>query len=426
MITLFRAFNRNEPQLAVLKLMTAALLMLTEASAQLPLTTTQIAKRVSPSVVAIHGKTMAGDVVGSGFIVSKDGKIVTNLHVIKDLTAATVQLANGEIFDSISILATDERRDLAIIHVAGYDLQPLSMGNSNAVVVGESVVVVGSPRGLEGTVTAGILSAVRDTGDGYKVLQTDASVNPGNSGGPLANSNGQVIGVVSFKLRSSQGLNFAIPINYVAGLLNEPHDPISLEQMRKSLNAKAATEQSGASPSLSETLDWLKEKIPLAANHYVTVVDPQVDGPSATLALALFGKWKDVSETTIPIRFESCSVTYEVKDVTIFEKFRELPETTTTRVTVPLGAVNKVEVTKDSSSIHESLSKSKNVEEWIVTLATTPSKTVLVETHETVHNTTNTESTDLTILIFYEESIAQKVSEAFKHAAELCRGREPF
>jgi hypothetical protein len=410
----------------LLKLIIPMLLMLTEASGQLPLTTAKIAKRVSPSVVAIHGKTGAGDVVGSGFIVSKDGKIVTNLHVIRDLMTATVQLANGEIFDSISILATDERRDLAIIHVAGYDLQPLSMGNSNTTAVGESVVVVGSPRGLEGTVTAGILSAVRDTGDGFKVLQTDAAVNPGNSGGPLVNGKGQVIGIVSFKLLSSEGLNFAIPVNYVAGLLNEPHDPISLEQMRKSLGPKAATEQSGASPSLSETLDWLKEKIPLAANHYVTVIDPQVDGPSAAFVLALAGKWKDVSETTIPIRFESCTVAYEVKDMTIREKFRDRPETTTTRMTVPLGSVTKVEVTEDSSTIQVSLSKSKSVEEWIVTLATTPTKSILQETHETVHNTTNTESSDLTILIFYEESIAQRVSEAFKHAADLCRGKEPF
>lgn len=111
--------------------------------------------------------------------------------------------------------------------------------------------------------------------------------------------------------------------------------------------------------------------------------------------------------------------------MTIREKFRDLPETETTRVTVPLGAVTKVEVKKESSSIQLSPSKPK-LEEWIVTLATTPSKSILEETYETVPNTTNTESSDLTILIFYEESIAQRVSDAFKHAADLCRGKEPF
>jgi serine protease Do len=177
----------------VLKFMTASLLMLPPAFGQVSLTTAQIAKRVSPSVVVIQGKTDSGDVLGSGFIVSKDGKIVTNLHVIQDLKVASVQLSNGEIFDSMSILATDERRDLAIVRIAGFELAALELGNSNSLTVGEPVVVVGSPRGLDGTVTAGILSSVRDSGDGFKVLQTDAAVNPGNSGGPLVNSKGRLL-----------------------------------------------------------------------------------------------------------------------------------------------------------------------------------------------------------------------------------------
>jgi|ERR1022692_661470 S1-C subfamily serine protease len=205
------------------------------AFSQTALTTAQIARKVSPSVVVIEGKTDSGDVLGSGFVISKDGKIVTNLHVIREMKAATVELANSKVFDSFSILATDERRDLAIIKIAGFGLPVLDLGDSDALVVGEPVVVVGSPRGLEGTVTAGILSSVRDSGDGYKVLQTDAAVNPGNSGGPLVNNRGQAIGVVSFILRSSQGLNFGIPINYVRELLNTFHEPMSLERMRRNL-----------------------------------------------------------------------------------------------------------------------------------------------------------------------------------------------
>jgi S1-C subfamily serine protease len=200
------------------------------------LTTAQIAKRVSPSVVVIQGKTDSGEILGSGFIVSKDGKIVTNLHVIKDMKTASVQLTNGEVFDSVSVLATDEPRDLAIVQVVAQNLPVLEIGNSDALSVGEPVVVVGSPRGLEGTVTAGILSSVRDIGDGFKVLQTDAAVNPGNSGGPLVNSSGQAIGVVSFILRSAQGLNFAIPINYVSDLLNNVHAPLKLGQTPRRIN----------------------------------------------------------------------------------------------------------------------------------------------------------------------------------------------
>src|ERR1019366_7483427 len=114
----------------------ASLLIVPIAFGQTALTTAQIAKKVSPSVLVIQGKTDSGDVLGSGFIVSKDGKIVTNLHVITDMKTASVELADGEIFDShvpgpISMLATDERRDLAIIKVAGSNLDTLELGNSD-------------------------------------------------------------------------------------------------------------------------------------------------------------------------------------------------------------------------------------------------------------------------------------------------------
>lgn len=242
------------------------------AVGQISLTTAQIAKLVSPSVVVIQGKTDSGDVLGSGFIISKDGKIVTNLHVIRDMKAASVELANGKVFDSISILATDESRDLAIVKIAALDLPVLDLGNSDALAVGEPVVIVGSPRGLEGTVTAGILSSVRDSGEGFHVLQTDAAVNPGNSGGPLVNNRGQVIGVVSFILRSSQGLNFAIPINYVRAMLGTLHVPITLDKPPSNPNAGSILDQHNSKASLKETLGWLKERIPLGVTsvHYVS------------------------------------------------------------------------------------------------------------------------------------------------------------
>jgi putative serine protease PepD len=92
--------------------------VLGQGSASPPtLTTVQIAKKVSPSVVTIEGRTDSGDVLGTGFIVSRDGKIVTNLHVVREMKSATVELANGEIYDSVSVLATDERKDLAIIQI---------------------------------------------------------------------------------------------------------------------------------------------------------------------------------------------------------------------------------------------------------------------------------------------------------------------
>ena len=107
-----------------------------------PLTTAQIAKRVAPSVVVIQGKTDSGDVLGSGFIVSKDGKIVTNLHVIRDMKTASIQLAGGDLFDTLTVLATDERRDLAIVQIPAFNLPVLELGDSDVIRVGEPLVIL--------------------------------------------------------------------------------------------------------------------------------------------------------------------------------------------------------------------------------------------------------------------------------------------
>jgi V8-like Glu-specific endopeptidase len=201
-----------------------------------------IVARVSPAVVLIKGESGSGTVLGSGLIVSPDGKIATNLHVIRDLKTAGVQLASGEIFDAVSVLAFDDRKDLAIVKIAGFDLPTVELGNSNDVKTGERVVAIGSPLGLQGTVTTGVVSAIRDDpfGSGAKVIQTDASVNPGNSGGPLLNDRAQAIGVVTFKVKQGgqgEGLNFAMPMNYVRGMLDNLQKPMSLEELRANLSA---------------------------------------------------------------------------------------------------------------------------------------------------------------------------------------------
>jgi len=200
-----------------------------------------IVARVSPAVVLIKGESGSGTVLGSGLIVSPDGKIATNLHVIRDLKTAGVQLASGEIFDAVSVLAFDDRKDLAIVKIAGFDLPTVDLGNLNDVKTGERVVAIGSPLGLKGSVTTGVVSAIRDDpfGSGAKVIQTDASVNPGNSGGPLLNDRAQAIGVVTFKVKQGgqgEGLNFAMPINYVRGMLDDLQKPMSLEELRANLS----------------------------------------------------------------------------------------------------------------------------------------------------------------------------------------------
>jgi S1-C subfamily serine protease len=224
----------------------ASVLIVPIAFGQVPAIATQssfdapsIVAKASPAVVLIKGESNSGTMLGSGLIVSPDGKIATNLHVIRDLKSVGVQLASGEIFDAVSVLAFDDRKDLAIIKIAGFDLPTVELGNSNDARSGERVVVIGSPRGLQGTVTTGVVSAVRDdpAGAGFKLIQTDASVNPGNSGGPLLNDRAQAIGIVTSKLRGSEGLNFAVPINYVRGMLEDLQKPISLDQLRANLSS---------------------------------------------------------------------------------------------------------------------------------------------------------------------------------------------
>ncbi len=219
-----------------MNLLLALVLSFTEA--HLGVTTAQaqdfrnVAGQVLPAVVAIQGESASGEsVIGSGFVVAANGTIVTCLHLIRNLRKASVRLQNGDVYDSIRVKAVDERRDLAVIKVGGFGLPVARMGDSGGLAVGQAVVLIGSPSGLQGSVTSGIISAVRDMPDGFKVIQTDAAANPGSSGGPLVNAESEVVGVFGFKMRETEGQNFAIPINYVRGLLESATEDMDLETL---------------------------------------------------------------------------------------------------------------------------------------------------------------------------------------------------
>jgi serine protease Do len=154
--------------------------------------------------------------VGSGFVMSRDGYVLTNNHVVEDADQIKVKLANGKEYEG-KIVGRDPKTDLALVKIEGAsDLHPLKLGNSEDLKVGSWVVAVGSPFGLEQTVTAGIVSAkgrVIGSGPYDNFIQTDASINPGNSGGPLINMKGEVVGINTAIIASGQGIGFAIPIN---------------------------------------------------------------------------------------------------------------------------------------------------------------------------------------------------------------------
>ena len=194
-----------------------------------------IAQRVLPSVVSISARGVRGGGSGTGFVIDSNGFILTNDHVISDAAVdggrIDVQLNDGTTLKA-TIIGRDSAYDLAVLKIDRRGLTALTFGDSDEVAVGDAVIAIGSPLGLSGTVTLGIVSAKdravtagEDAGDNSYInaIQTDAAINPGNSGGPLVNSAGAVIGVNSAiatlgsSFLSSQsgsiGLGFAIPIN---------------------------------------------------------------------------------------------------------------------------------------------------------------------------------------------------------------------
>lgn len=162
--------------------------------------------------------------VGSGFVISKDGYILTNNHVIADAKDIFVTLVDGKEYKA-DVVGADERTDIALLKVDAKGLPPLEIGNPADLKKGQWVMAIGSPFGLDSTVTVGIVSAInRDTGDYLPFIQTDVAVNPGNSGGPLLNLQGEVVGVNSQIISRSggfMGISLAIPIDEAMNVVDQ-------------------------------------------------------------------------------------------------------------------------------------------------------------------------------------------------------------
>lgn len=161
--------------------------------------------------------------LGSGFIINKDGYILTNFHVIENATEIIVTFSEDKKEHKARIVGQDQKLDIALIKInAGDDLPAVPLGDSDALQIGEWVMAIGNPFGLGGTITAGIVSQkgrVIGAGPYDNFIQTDASINPGNSGGPLFNIKGEVVGINTAIIAGGQGIGFATPINMVKGIL---------------------------------------------------------------------------------------------------------------------------------------------------------------------------------------------------------------
>ena len=191
----------------------------------------EIYKKCIGSVVSITASSQSGKSSGTGIVLSADGYLITNHHVIENAQVIAVQTSDDRQFQA-SIIGSDEASDLAVLKVDATDLQPAEFGDSGKLAVGDRVVAIGDPLGaqLRGTMTSGIVSAINrdlEVNDRTMTLiQTDAALNNGNSGGPLINCYGQVIGINTMKLRSyysttAEGLGFAIPMAVAKPILEE-------------------------------------------------------------------------------------------------------------------------------------------------------------------------------------------------------------
>jgi S1-C subfamily serine protease len=190
-----------------------------------------------PSVVNVTSRAMAFDFFyglqpqegqGSGFVIDKEGHILTNYHVVADARQVEVTLHNRKKYKA-TIVGTDPPHDLAVIQIKAPDLIPAVLGDSRNLQVGQKVYAIGNPFGLAGTMTRGIVSSIRPVREPNgatidEAIQTDAAINPGNSGGPLMNWHGEVIGINTMILSSvgqNAGIGFAIPINTAKAVLND-------------------------------------------------------------------------------------------------------------------------------------------------------------------------------------------------------------
>ncbi len=190
---------------------------------------------VSINTTATKGMNYFGQAVqtasaGSGFVLTRDGFIVTNYHVVDGASTVKVTMYNGDAYDA-AIIGGDEDYDIAVIKVDAKDLQPVTLGDSSTLNVGDHVLAIGNPLGeltfsMSGGMVSSVNRAINVSGTPFNMIQTDTSINPGNSGGPLLNSYGEVVGIVSAKYssyaqESVEGLGFAIPMNDVLAMIQD-------------------------------------------------------------------------------------------------------------------------------------------------------------------------------------------------------------
>ena len=197
------------------------------ASAQAP---REIARDLTAALISVTTfKDSVELAAGSGFVISDDGLVATNYHVIEGGDQISIKTSTGESFGRVSVVDADQHRDIAILRLPTRGLSALEYAALDSVEVGDNVYAMGNPLGLEATFSSGIVSADRII-EGVQVFQITAPISSGSSGGPVVNSDGKVIGIASALMQGGQNINFVIPIKYVQGLLDIGATPTPYEE----------------------------------------------------------------------------------------------------------------------------------------------------------------------------------------------------
>ena len=221
----------------------------------------EIVKKIEPSTVVILTYGKDGKMIGqgSGFFISQSGDIITNRHVLTGVHRAEVKTARGKVYPITMIVAEDKEADIirASVNIPKESVRPLSV-SSSIPEVGERVAVIGSPLGLERTVSDGIVSAVREIPAFGKIYQITAPISPGSSGSPVVNMKGEVIGVATFQFVEGQNLNFAIPGERIAKLKTEKGKTLDQWKMDAPVNTFASEKSFFTFDDVSEGFGRLK------------------------------------------------------------------------------------------------------------------------------------------------------------------------
>jgi Trypsin-like peptidase domain len=458
---------RPQGDALMFRYMAAVPLLLAAMSAQNAPTTNKgrhldipaISRKANGSIVSIVMSDKDGHPLaqGSGFLVTKNGRVVTNYHVIKNGASAVIKLPDGAFFAIDGVLAFDKGHDVAVIKAHGGNFQTVALGDSDRLQVGEEVVAIGSPLSLESTVSNGIVSGIRSD-DGRRLLQITAPISHGSSGGPLFNLAGEVVGITTAALVGGENLNFAVPIDDVKKLLalpaaqalvafpNEPEAPAAVGQ-------EAAAPADG-SPSLEDAQQWMKDNIGVGAwsNQAMTwfADDGQIVKPSSGNFLCSYGcpplyavpvvgpavnvrdgkphDWRRVYRS-YDLKFEGCSMTVDSFDDTS----TWTGSTSTGTVANPWDAPEKVTFNGSQTFNLQHYDPRVNAQEDLTTedMADSTYQNIVVPKGTEYINPTATltarplshYNSDLPIFLSMSYPFAERFAKALQHAITLCGGK---